>query len=52
MSWMCSVGECGYKGSFWKVLYHMVVKHFGLTHSLIRKSNKYYKPFSYIRQDR
>jgi len=50
MSRICSVGECRYEGSFWRVMYHMISKHFGLTHSLIRKSDKYYKPFSYIRR--
>ena len=45
MSYMCSVGECGYEGSFWKVIYHMITKHFGLTRSLIRKSDKYYKEY-------
>lgn len=39
MSWMCTVGQCEYKGNFWKVIYHMITKHFGLTRSLIRRSD-------------
>jgi len=27
MSYMCSVGKCGYKGSFWKVIAHIVIAH-------------------------
>jgi len=45
MNYMCSVGQCGYKETFWKVIYHMIIKHFGLTRSLIRKSDKYYKEY-------